>query len=102
VIDVTAGSLTVAVDGFEAVAGAVLDTCGVVIVAVIRTRAGRPSSANPASTPARRKRPTCGRLGAMNAMWTRRVIGCWSSVCVSAKFPQTEKLGLLAVCSISS
>jgi hypothetical protein len=40
VIDVPTGSLTVAVDGFEAVADAVLETCGVVIVAVIRPRAG--------------------------------------------------------------
>src|SRR6202521_4548524 len=38
----------------------------------------------------------------MNATWTRRAIGCSSSVCVSAKFPQTEKLGVLVVCSISS
>ena len=29
-------------------------------------------------------------------------MGCSSSVCVRAKFPQTEKLGVLVVCSISS
>jgi hypothetical protein len=29
-------------------------------------------------------------------------MGCSSSVCVTAKFPQTERLGVLAVCSISS
>jgi NADPH:quinone reductase-like Zn-dependent oxidoreductase len=38
----------------------------------------------------------------VNAIWTRRAIGCSSSVWVSAKFPQAEKLAVLVVCSMSS
>src|SRR4051812_36899107 len=38
----------------------------------------------------------------MRATWTRRATGCSSSVRVRAKFPHTEKLGVLVVCSISS
>ncbi len=53
VINVAAGPVTVAVDGFEAVAGAVFETCRVVVVAVIRTRAGRPVIGQPG----RRGRP---------------------------------------------
>ena len=41
-IDVALRSRTVAVDGFEAVAGGVFEKCRVVVVGVIRTRAGGP------------------------------------------------------------
>jgi hypothetical protein len=42
VVDVAGGPLTVAVDGFEAVAGAVFEKCRVVVVGVIGSRAGGP------------------------------------------------------------
>src|SRR2546427_6011915 len=38
----------------------------------------------------------------MNETWTRRAIGCSSSVCVRAKLPQSERVGVLVVCSMSS
>ena len=41
-VDVAAGSLAVAVDRLEAVAGRVLEKRRVVVVGVVRTRAGRP------------------------------------------------------------
>jgi hypothetical protein len=42
VIDVALGPLTVAVDGFEAVAGTVFEGCRVVVVGVLGTRSGGP------------------------------------------------------------
>jgi hypothetical protein len=42
VVDVAGGPLTVAVDGFEAVAGAVFEKCRVVVVGVIGSGAGGP------------------------------------------------------------
>src|SRR3989442_1048059 len=38
----------------------------------------------------------------MNATWTRRAIGCSSSVCVRAKSPRPTSSGVFVVCSISS
>jgi hypothetical protein len=102
VIDAAPRPLAVAMGSFEAVTGLVLEKRGVVIVGVVRTRAGGPSSVKPASMPACQKRSTCAGVVAMNAMCARRAIGCASSVCVRAKFPQTEKVGVLAVSSLSS
>src|SRR6266404_7003597 len=52
--------------------------------------------------PVCQKRSTCAGVGATNATWTRCAVGCASSVCVRAKLPQTENVGVLVVCSISS
>src|SRR6266852_73727 len=52
--------------------------------------------------PVCQKRSTCAGVGATNATCTRCAVGCASSVCVRAKLPQTESVGVLVVCSISS
>jgi hypothetical protein len=46
-VDVARGPLAVAVDGFEAVAGAVFQKCRVVVVRVVRTWAGGPVVGKP-------------------------------------------------------
>jgi hypothetical protein len=102
VVDVALRPFAIAVDRLEAVTGGVLEKCRVVVVGVTWTRPGRSVVGEPGDDAACPKLSTCARLGAMNATWTRRAIGCCWSVRVSAKLPQTEKLAVSAVCVISS
>jgi hypothetical protein len=102
VIDVALRSLTVAVDGFEAVAGGVFEKCRAVIVGVTRTRAGGPVIG--------KVRVEAGLSEAIDVSRGRRDERDVDSPCDrmllvglrESEVPQTEKLGVLVVCSISS
>jgi hypothetical protein len=102
VIDVALGSLAVAVDGFEAVAGRVFQKCRVVIVGIGRTQPGCPVVGKARGDAGLRESVDVGsgRRGErdVDSPGDRMLLVGLRE----GEVPQTDKLGVLVVRSISS